>query len=629
MEERKDSVKSVLEKVASPADLKGLSPKDRLALADEIRNVLMQVISANGGHLAPNMGVVELTIALHTVFDALRDKLIWDVGHQAYVHKLLTGRREFFKTLRQDNGCLGFPSRDESEYDVFGAGHAGTAISAALGFAAERDSRDGNEKIVAVVGDGSLNCGISLEGLNNVAEVTDDMIIVLNDNKMSISPNVGSMARYLNRIISTRGYNRFKASIRKIVRMIPMVGDEITHKISRLEEAAKSMFVHGVIFEELGIRYIGPVNGHDMEEMIRTFEVISEFPRPVVVHVVTEKGRGYGHAEAAPEKFHGLSSFDLSTGDCNSKPSVPTFSEAFGISLCALAEKHGDVVGITAAMCAGTGMAAFAEKFPRRFYDVGIAEGHAVVFAAGLAAAGKRPVVAIYSTFLQRALDCVMHDICLQDLPVIICTDRSGIVDDGPTHHGIHDLAFLKDLPNIAILSPKDGCELRDMLFASYSRARPVVIRYPRALAGSEKRDAEKLHWGTAEVIQNGHDLALWAVGAEVATAKDILKKLAKNKIRGTLVNTRFIKPFDSRLLLEHASKMPLATIEDCQTSGGVAAIVDSLLVNQKHHGVKHYGWPDSIVPHGTICGIREKFGLDAESMAKDIEAWIKAVKKK
>ncbi len=607
MEERKDPLDSVLDKVASPADLKSLSPKDRLALADEIRNVLMDVVSANGGHLAPNMGVVELTIALHTVFDAPIDKLIWDVGHQGYVHKLLTGRREFFKTLRQDDGCLGFLSREESEYDPFGAGHAGTAISAALGFAAARDSRDGREKIVAVVGDGSLNCGISLEGLNNVAEVTNDMIIVLNDNKMSISPNVGSIARYLNRIISTRGYNKFKASIRKLVRMIPMVGDEITRKVSRLEEAAKSMFVHGVIFEELGIRYIGPVNGHNMEEMIRTFEVISEFPRPVVVHVVTEKGRGYGHAEAAPEKFHGLSSFDLSTGDCNSKPSVPTFSEAFGDSLCALAVEHNDVVGITAAMCAGTAMALFAEKFPKRFYDVGIAEEHAVVFAAGLAAAGKRPVVAIYSTFLQRALDCVMHDICLQNLPVIICTDRSGIVDDGPTHHGIHDLAFLKSLPDISILSPRDECELREMLFVSYEQARPVVIRYPRALGSGEKRDDHNLRWGAAEILRNGHDIAIWAVGAEVAAAKDILERLEKNKIRGTLVNTRFIKPFDSELLLKLASKMPVATIEDCQISGGIAAIVDSLLVNHKHHGVKHFGWPDSIVPHGTICGFRKK----------------------
>lgn len=616
--------KSLLKSIKSPADLKELSVKERKQLADEVRHELIEVISEKGGHLAPNMGVVELTIALHTVFNSPEDKMVWDVGHQGYVHKLLTGRQEAFKTLRQDDGCLGFLSRDESEYDVFGAGHAGTAISAALGMAVARDAKGSKEKVLAIVGDGSLNCGISLEGLNNIAEATNDMIIVLNDNKMSISPNVGAMARYLNRIISGRGYNKFKAVVRKMVRAIPYVGNDLTKKIARLEEAAKSMFVHGVIFEELGIRYIGPVNGHDIEEMIRTFEVLKEFPRPVVVHVLTEKGRGYEHAEAAPEKFHGLSSFDPDTGKSVGKSEIPTFSQGFGDAVCALAEKDENVVAITAAMRAGTGLTEFSEKYPYRFYDVGIAEEHAVVFAAGLATGGIKPVVAIYSSFLQRALDYVMHDICLQKLPVIICTDRSGIVDDGPTHHGIHDLAFLKNMPNLSIMSPKDECELRNMLFAAHEQAEPVIIRYPRGGGSGEKFKEADIPWGKAEVLKEGKDVAIWAVGKEYETALEVAKLLDKKKIKATVVNTRFIKPFDSELLLKHAETMPIVTVEDCQVEGGVGGLVDSLLINRKHSEVLHFGWTDKIIPHGTVKGLRQKFDMTPEAIAEKIAKEIK-----
>jgi 1-deoxy-D-xylulose-5-phosphate synthase len=606
----------ILERINSPADLKKLSQKELLTLACEIRKELIDVIAENGGHLAPNLGVVELTIALHTVFNAPEDKLVWDVGHQAYIHKLLTGRRELFKTLRQDDGCLGFLSRDESEYDSFGAGHAGTAISAAVGIAAARDQRGGKESVIAIVGDGSLNCGVSLEGLNNVSDITDNLIIILNDNKMSISPNVGAMARYLNRIISARPYNSIKASIRKLVRSIPLIGNDITHKIARLEEAAKSMFVPGVIFEELGLRYIGPVDGHNIEELTRVLNVIKDFKKPTIIHVLTEKGRGYQPAEAAPEKFHGLSSFDPDTGLVTKSSDVVTFSNAFGNSLCELAEKNSNVVAITAAMCDGTGMTEYAQRFPDRFYDVGIAEEHAVVFAAGLAIEGYRPVVAMYSSFLQRALDYVFHDVCLQKLPVIICTDRSGVVGDGPTHHGIHDLSFLRTLPGLAIMSPSDECELRSMLFAAYSHNAPVIIRYPRASGSGKKCKDIEMPWGKAEVIREGTDIAIWGVGKEVETALEVADILKKKKINAAVVNTRFLKPFDSELLIKQAEAMPIATIEDYQIIGGLGAIADSVLVNIKHNGVQHFGWGDEIIPHGTISGIRKKYNLTPEKIA-------------
>ncbi len=612
----------ILETIDSPSDLKGLSIREKKLLAAEIRGELLDVVSKNGGHLAPNMGVVELTIALHSVFNAPEDKIVWDVGHQAYVHKLLTGRRKIFRTLRQKGGTPGFLSRNESEYDAFGAGHAGTAISAALGMAAARDRRKGREKVIALVGDGALTCGISLEGLNHIAEVTRDFILVINDNKMSISPNVGSVSKYLNRIISGRSYNRFKAAVRAGVRSIPGIGEDITRMVSKVEEAAKSMFVPGVIFEEIGMRYIGPVNGHDIEELERTLGRIKEFDqRPVVLHVITEKGRGYEPAEAAPEKFHGLSSFDPDTGDSDIQDGTPTFSRIFGESLCEIAAEDERVAAVTAAMTSGTGLADFAEKFSDRFYDVGIAEEHAIVFAAGLATGGMRPVVALYASFLQRALDCVFHDVCLQKLPVIICTDRSGVVDDGPTHHGIHDLAFLRNLPNLSILCPKDECELRNMLFAAFKHGEPVVIRYPRGKgAGVDIPEKPELpEWGKAEVVREGGDLAIWAAGREVYTALKTAEILSGKGVESTVVNTRFILPFDAGLLEKHAAKMPIATIEDCQVSGGLGASVDEALANSKHGKIIHFGWGREIVPHGPTDEIRKAAGMIPESIAEKL----------
>ena len=618
--------KRILDRIKSPRDLKQLDSEERERLASEIRVELLDVISRNGGHLAPNLGVVELTIALHTAFDMPEDKIIWDVSHQGYAHKLLTGRKDFFRTLRQDDGCCGFLTRDESEYDAFGAGHAGTAISAALGFAVARDARNGKEKIVAVVGDGSLNCGITLEGLNNVSGTTRDFIVVLNDNNMSISKNVGAMAQYLNRIITGKGYNRFKIFMRELVLKIPVFGERTAKRIHRLIEATKSIFVHGVIFEELGLRYIGPVDGHNTEELIRVMEVVKGFDQPALVHVVTEKGHGYKFAEDSPERFHGLSCFDPDTGASMNPKEAATFSSVFGDTACELAEKEEKIVTITAAMSCGTGLSGFAERFPKRFFDVGIAEEHAVVFAAGLAAQGFKPIVAMYATFMQRSLDYVLHDICLQNLPVILCLDRAGIVDDGPTHHGIYDLAFFMSLPNMVVMQPRNGDELRAMLHKACTMNCPVTIRYPRAACGTYTPDSApgNIETGKAEVLKKGSDIAIWALGRECSTAVAVSEMLDKEGFSSTVVNTRFMKPLDFSLLEEQARSMPLVTIEDSVIFGGLAAAVDQILADKTHKKLMHFGWKDQIIPHGTVAGIRKKFNLTPEKIAAEILAGIK-----
>lgn len=613
---------TILNRIRAPKDVHALSEDELTVLAAEIRKELIDTVSKTGGHLGPNLGVVELTIALHKTFTTPKDKFIWDVGHQSYVHKFLTGRLELFKELRQFNGCQAFTSRDESEHDCFGTGHAGTAISAALGIAAARDLNGGDEKVVAIVGDGSLNCGISLEGLNNVTEVTKNMIIVLNDNKMSISKNVGAIPKYLNNIISGQGYNRFKAFAKTIVKKLPH-GEEIEKTISKLEEATKGLFVPGILFEQLGIRYIGPIDGHDLPTLIKTFEAIKEFRKPVIVHVITEKGRGYAPASAAPVKFHGLSSFNKETG-LSAKSSFLTFSKAFGETLCELAEQNNNIVGITAAMASGTGMEPFSEKFPKRFFDVGIAEEHATVFAAGLATNGIRPIVALYATFLQRAFDNLFHDICLQNLPVMFCVDRSGVVEDGPTHHGIQDLGFIRSLPNISVLMPKNEDELRDMMFESYNINSPVVIRYPRGGSSHiDKLSTEKpnqIKWGKAEVLKDGDKISIWAMGTESYTALEVASIIKdRTGVIPTVVNTRFLVPFDEGLLKKHATTMKIITIEDHQTKGGLASIVDETLINAQHNGVEHFGWGNDIVPQGSNADLKEHYGLTAEKIVNSM----------
>ena len=617
---------NLLDKIQSPADLKKLSIEELPALAAEIRQVLIDTVSQTGGHLASNLGVVELTIALHYVFNAPKDKMVWDVGHQGYVHKLLTGRKDIFKTLRNYDGCLGFLSREESEYDCFGAGHAGTAISAALGMIVASERQGSDENVIAVVGDGSLNCGISLEGLNNVSGNTRRLIVVVNDNKMSISENVGAIPSSLNRIISGHGYNRFKNMAKMMVRKIPG-HNSISKTINRIEENIKSIFLPGVFFEELGFRYIGPLDGHDLPKLIRALDGLSEPARPLLIHVITEKGRGYQPAEEAPEKFHGMSAFNAETGKVNSKSKL-TFSKAFGETMIELAKQKDELAVITAAMAKGTGLSKFSIEFPCKFYDVGIAEEHAVVFASGLAAAGLRPVVALYATFMQRAFDCVFHDVCLQNLPVIFCLDRSGVVEDGPTHHGIHDLGFFRGVPNLSIMAPKDENELRQMIFTAYEMNSPVVIRYPR---GSSKQVGElssetptPLKPAKAEIAREGKDGAIWAMGPEVFNALNIADKLAEENIELTVVNIRFVRPFDSDLLKKHAAKMPIFTLEDCQITGGLASEVDEVLINCKHKDIKHFGWQSEIIPHGTPEELRKNHGMNPENIIEKIKESLK-----
>jgi 1-deoxy-D-xylulose-5-phosphate synthase len=610
-----------LKTITSPQDLKKLPQLELNDLTSEIRELLLETVAANGGHLAPNLGVVELTLALHYVFNAPDDKLVWDVGHQAYVHKILTGRQELFKTLRQFAGCSGFLSREESEFDTFGAGHAGTALSAAAGMATARDQRQSSEHVVAIVGDGSIGCGISLEALNNIKTSCKRLIIILNDNKMSISENVGAISRNLNHLIAGKRYNRFKKVTKKLVGKLPYSKNLLAF-IRRLEEATKGIFVPGMLFEEFGIRYIGPIDGHDLDELISTMQGVKEFNTPVIIHAITEKGRGYSPAESAPEKFHGLGSFDPLTGEKTGNNPPTTFSQAFGNSMLELAATHPELKVISAGMTAGTGLTEFAEKYPKQFHDVGIAEEHAVVFAAGLAAAGSRPVVAIYATFIQRALDSIYHDVCLQNLPVIFCLDRAGIVEDGPTHHGLYDLPFMLTIPNLAILAPKNEVELAEMIKAAYDYNGPVAIRYPRGWSGDSSPDAEKnrLEWGKSELVKAGNDVAIWSTGREINSALAVADILLRDfKIKAKVINTRFLAPFDQNLLFECAEKMPIATIEDGIIQGGLGTIVDQLLINVKHHGTAHFGWEKQFISHGVTDKLREQHNFTVEKIAKAI----------
>ena len=603
----------ILDTISSPEDLKALTLPQLTALCSELRETIIDTVSKNGGHLAPNLGVVELTVALHRVFNMPQDKIVWDVGHQSYVHKLLTGRKDRFHSIRTDNGLSGFTLREESEFDCFSSGHAGTAISAAMGFAAARDARSGDEHVIAVVGDGSLICGLSLEALNNVRSSCKNLIIIVNDNKMSISKSVGAIPNYLNRIITGRSYNHFKAFAKMAVQRMPS-GSDIIGGIQKLEEATKSLFVPGVFFEEMGLRYVGPINGHRLPELIETFNRVKDFNRPVIVHVITEKGAGCEYAKEAPEKFHGVSSFNPHTGHSEHASSGTNFSAEFGASMIELAEKDPEVVAITAAMRSGTGLLKFSEQFPDRFFDVGIAEEHGLTFAGGLAAGGMRPVVALYATFLQRGLDCVFHDICLQNLPVIICADRAGIVEDGPTHHGIYDESFLLSMPRLSVLTPKNETELKAMLFAAYERKTPVVIRYPRGASKINDLPVPKPEWGKAEVVRDGSGMAIWAVGREVGTALEVAELL---DCPCRVVNARFLKPFDQELFLNDAAKMPVFTIEDNLEGTGLDHIADKLLINAGHHGVHHFAWPaDRIIPHGTLSCLRKKFGMTPEAIA-------------
>lgn len=609
-----------LRSIKSPQDLKRLSIPELKELAQELRKTIIERVSINGGHLASNLGVVELTIALHYVFNSPVDKIIWDVGHQSYSHKLLTGRYEKFSTLRKYKGISGFPKRDESEHDAFGTGHSSTSISAALGIIEARDKRGENFKVIAVMGDGAMTAGLAFEGLNNAGHLKKDLIVILNDNEMSISPNVGALSAYLNRILTGEFYQRFKRETKSFLEGIPKLGGAAAKIAQKTEEMLKGLFLPGIIFEELGFNYIGPIDGHNIELLIETLKRIKTASSPTLIHVITKKGKGYEFSENNPSAFHGVGPFKLETG-LPISGGGPTYSEVFGNILIELAAKDNRVVAITAAMKEGTGLEQFAERYPDRFYDVGIAEPHAVTFAAGLATQGLRPVVAIYSTFLQRAYDEIIHDVCLQNLPVVFAIDRAGIVgEDGPTHNGAFDLSYLRHIPNIVIMAPKDDVELRVMFELALRHDGPSAIRYPRGKIEVEKirKWEDDMEIGRAEILKEGVDIALIAVGNTAYPALSAAERLEKEDISAMVINVRFIKPLDRTLLFSVASKIKkIITIEENVLQGGFGSAVLEFLNEIEIPNVKlrRLGISDEFIEQGSQEELRKKCGLDEEGI--------------
>lgn len=616
----------LLDQIQFPEDLKKLEMEQMPVLAEEIRTFLIENVSKTGGHLAPNLGAVELTLALHYVFNTPKDKIVWDVGHQAYVHKILTGRKERFHTLRQFGGISGFPKVSESEYDAFGVGHSSTSISAAYGMAVARDLNEEDFKVVAVIGDGAMTGGVALEGLNNAGGAHRDLIVILNDNRMSISPNVGALSKALTQVITTPLYNRIKDDIWDLTGKLPRGTGAVRKTIQRIEEALKGMLVPGQFFERMGFRYFGPVNGHDLDRLVRLFREIKKLHGPILVHLHTVKGKGYKFAEEDATKFHGLGSFCPETGHAKPK-NRPTYTEVFGTTLADLAEKDDKIVGITAAMADGTGLIHLQKRLPHRFFDVGIAEQHAVTFAAGMALQGLKPVVAIYSTFLQRAFDQLIHDIALQNLPIVFVLDRSGLVgEDGPTHHGSFDLSYLRLIPNFVIMSPRDENELRDMLYTAlqYDRG-PVAIRYPRgeSLGVPEKSRRECIPIGKSHVERDGRHLAILAIGDRVVPALDIASQLEKRKISAEVVNVRFVKPLD-RVMLENVTHRfkHLVTLENNCLIGGFGSAVSEWMAEAqvKNVALHRFGLQDKFAPHGRLCDLFDHEGLNIDRLTEEIE---------
>ncbi|OPY05108.1 MAG: 1-deoxy-D-xylulose-5-phosphate synthase [Syntrophaceae bacterium PtaB.Bin038] len=612
----------MLERINSPADIKLLSQDELEALAEEIRKVIIETCSANGGHLAPSLGTVELTLALHYVFDAPRDKIVWDVGHQAYAHKLITGRRERFHTLRRRGGVCGFPRREESVYDVFSVGHSSTSISASAGIAEARCLNGESYKIVAVIGDGSMTAGMAFEGLNWAGDRNKDLIIVLNDNEMSISPNVGALSAYLNQIMTGRRVTRLRNDVKQFLRSIPNVGEQMVKLSRQAEEALKSFLTPGALFEELGFEYVGPLEGHRLDHLIPMLRNVKEHNRPVLVHVLTKKGKGYPFAELEPTKFHGIGPFNARTGDLAADPGgIPSYTEVFGRTMIRLARENPKIVAITAAMCSGTGLDAYAKEFPERFFDVGIAEQHGVTFAAGMATEGIVPVVAIYSTFMQRAYDQVLHDVCLQRLPVVLAMDRGGIAgDDGATHNGVFDFSYLRAIPNIVVMAPKDENELQHMLKTAVECGRPASVRYPRGkgLGVALDKTLKTLEIGRAEILLEGGDLAIFAIGYTVQPALEAARRLREEGIDATVVNCRFVKPLDGDLLARVAlATGKVLTVEENVLAGGFGSAVLEMLETKGLTGidVKRLGIPDEFVEHATQAEMRRHYGIDAEGI--------------
>lgn len=623
----------VLDTIQKENDIKNVPKEQWNELAEEIRAFLLENVSKTGGHLASNLGVVELTMALHLVLDLPKDKIVYDVGHQAYVHKILTGRKEEFTTLRKLDGLCGFPRRDESPCDAFGVGHSSTSISAALGMAMARNIKGTDETVVAVIGDGALSGGMAYEALNNMSQLRKDkknFIVILNDNNMSISENVGGMSKYLNRMRTDNAYVEFKENVKKGLTNIPGIGDSVAKTLKRSKDSIKQLFVPGMFFEEMDITYIGPVDGHNVEELVSVLERAKRLHEPIVIHVRTKKGKGYPIAERNPSRFHGIDSFDLSTGKSIQKKEVATYTDCFAKKLVKMAETNDHIVAITAAMPTGTGLHLFKEHFPDRFFDVGIAEEHAITFAAGLASMGMRPVVALYSTFLQRAYDQVLHDVCLQKLPVTICIDRSGIVGaDGETHQGIYDISFLSSIPGMTILAPKNRYELSQMMDFALTFDGPVAIKYPRGSAcyGMKEYKAP-MEYGKSEVLKSGKKVAILGVGNMMEAAYETSLILKEEGFTPTLINARFVKPLDEALLEQLKENHDLiVTIEDNIASGGYGSAVTYWAGQQKDPvRILPISLPDIYLEHGSIPQLRDRYGLTAEKMAVRIKETLEEV---
>ena len=620
----------ILPRISGPGDLKGLDSRQLEALCHELREEIVSTVSHCGGHLGASLGVVEITVALHKVFNSPDDKILWDVGHQAYGHKLLTGRRDRFGTLRSRGGVSGFPKRSESPHDMFGVGHASTAISAALGFAVARDAKGQDHSVIAVVGDGALTGGLAYEGLNNAGQLQTDMIVILNDNKMSISPNVGAISKYLTRITSGKHYVRLEADLWDMLGKVPH-GSKAQELASRIKESLKQLVVPTILFEELGFKYFGPLDGHDLPVLLRTLRAVRKLKGPVLIHVLTDKGKGYRFAEEDGQKYHGVGKFDRAQGIQVVKPKVPSYTDVFGQTLCELAVADPRIHGITAAMPSGTGLTALRDCCPARFHDVGIAEGHAVTFAAGLACEGRRPVVAVYSTFLQRALDQIIHDVALQKLPVVFAVDRAGVVgEDGPTHHGVFDLTYLRMVPGMVVMAPRDQDQLRHMLATGLAyEAGPSAIRYPRGsgvatqLAGPPR----PLPLGKAEVLRPGSDVCLLAVGSLVHPALEAAELLDELGLQAEVVDMRFVKPLDRDLLARvWHDHHQVVTIEENSLAGGFGSAVLEWASGQTTVAaprVLNLGIGDKFQEHARRSELLADMGLDAPGLAASIQGFI------
>jgi 1-deoxy-D-xylulose-5-phosphate synthase len=608
----------VLDQINISHDVKKLDFEELERLCHEIREEILSTVSKTGGHLASSLGVVELTVVLHYIFDFPKDKLIWDVGHQSYAHKFLTGRKDRFHTLRQYGGISGFPKRDESPYDIFDSGHSGTSISSALGMAEAKRLKGEEGKVIAVIGDGSMTAGLAFEGLNQAGHIDQDLIVILNDNEMSISHNVGALSSYLNRLMTGQFVNRFRHDIENFLKTLPGIGKSVLRFAKQAEESLKGLLMPGLLFEELGMKYIGPIDGHRLDYLIETFQNIKKLRGPILVHVVTKKGKGYPPAEKNPDRFHGVSPFIIETGELrNDQKNPPSYTEVFGETLCELAKANKRLIAITAAMQSGTGLEEFARRFPDRFYDIGIAEQHAVTFAAGLALEGMKPVVAIYSTFMQRAYDQILQDVCLQNLPVTFALDRGGIVgEDGPTHHGLFDFSYLRHIPNLIVMVPKDENELRHMIKTAMECPLPIAFRYPRGKGVGVKREIplQSIDIGKGEVLIEGEDILILAIGSTVYPSLRAAERLMSIGIQATVINSRFLKPLDGDLLCDRAKRIgKILTVEENVLQGGFGSAVLELFQERGLHSiqVRRLGIPDLFVEHGPQTLLREKYGID------------------